>query len=285
MSWRLIDLGEEVRCAVADNPGPMTLDGTRSYLIGSERAVLLDPGPADEDLRERVETLVDGARVELVCLTHAHADHAGGATLAAGWLDAPVAASAGTLRALGVDGRILVDGEKLPLDHGGSLLRVLTTPGHSSDHLSYLHVPSGDLFTGDLVLGSGTAMVGDPDGHMGSYLASLERLAELHPARILPGHGEPVTDPVGRLGEYHRHRLERERQIETAVRDGAASVSDIRERVYADLPTSLEWAAEASIRAHLKHLEECGERLPHLDGRDVAELGHGEVEAGAGLGA
>jgi len=285
VSWRLIDLGEEVRCAVADNPGPMTLDGTRSYLIGSERAILLDPGPADEDLRARVETLVDGARVELVCLTHAHADHAGGATLAAGWLDAPVAASAGTLRALGSDGRILVDGEKLPLDHGGSLLRVLTTPGHSSDHLSYLHVPSGDLYTGDLVLGSGTAMVGDPDGHMGSYLASLERLSELHPVRILPGHGEPVTDPVERLGEYHRHRLERERQIETAVRDGAASVSGIRERVYEDLPASLEWAAEASIRAHLKHLEECGERLPHLEGRDVEGLGHGEIEAGVGLGA
>lgn len=284
MSWRLIDLGEEVRCAVADNPGPMTLDGTRSYLIGRERAVLLDPGPADSDLRERVETLVDGANVELVCLTHAHADHAAGAVSSAAWLGATLAASTGTLRALGVAGRALVDGEKLPLDHGGSLLRVLTTPGHSSDHLAYLHVPSGDLFTGDLVLGSGTAMVGDPDGHMGSYLASLERLAELHPARILPGHGEPVTDPVERLGEYHRHRLERERQIETAVREGAVSVADIRERVYEDLPPGLGWAAEASIRAHLKHLEECGERLPFLEGRDVTELGHGEVEAGAGRG-
>jgi glyoxylase-like metal-dependent hydrolase (beta-lactamase superfamily II) len=263
----------------------MTLDGTRSYLIGRERAVLLDPGPADEELRERVEALADGAHVDLVCLTHAHPDHAGGAVRAAGWLEATLAASAGTLRALGAEGRALVDGEKLPLDHGGSLLRVLTTPGHSSDHLAYLHVPAGDLFTGDLVLGSGTAMVGDPDGHMGSYLASLERLAELHPARILPGHGDPVTDPVERLGEYHRHRLEREKQIESAVREGATSVSDIRERVYGELPAGLDWAAEASIRAHLKHLEECGERLPSLEGRDAAMPGHGEVEARVGEGA
>ena len=91
-----------------------------------------------------------------------------------------------------------------------------------------------------------------------------------------------MTDPVERLGEYHRHRLERERQIETAVRQGAASVADIRERVYEELPPGLAWAAEASIRAHLKHLEERGERLPFLEGRDVTELGHGEVEAGAG---
>lgn len=285
MTWKVADLGEEIRCAIADNAGPMTLDGTRSYLIGGERAVLLDPGPADEEQRERIEALVAGGPVELVCLTHAHADHAGGAADVARWLDATLAASAATLRALDEDGRVLVDGEKLPLDHGGSLLRVLGTPGHSSDHLSFLRVPSGDLFTGDLVLGSGTAMVGDPDGHMGSYLASLERLAELHPTRILPGHGDPVEDAVGRLREYHRHRLERERQIENAVRDGASSVADVRQRVYGDLPEGLDWAAEASIRAHLRHLEERGERLPPIEGRNVTELGHGEIQASAGRGA
>jgi glyoxylase-like metal-dependent hydrolase (beta-lactamase superfamily II) len=266
---------------VADNPGPMTLDGTRNYLVGTRRAILLDPGPADDEQAARVDELVGGIPVALVCLTHAHADHAAGAAETARRLGATLAASAATLRALGEAGRVLEDGEKLPVDGGRSLLRVLATPGHSSDHLAFLQVPSGDLFTGDLVLGRGTAMVGDPDGHMGSYLASLERLAELHPRRILPGHGDPVTDPASRLREYHRHRLVREEQIEAAVLDGAISVADIRSRVYGELPAGLEWAAEASIRAHLKHLEEGGERLPDLQGRDVS--GGSGLHEGVGL--
>jgi glyoxylase-like metal-dependent hydrolase (beta-lactamase superfamily II) len=110
-------------------------------------------------------------------------------------------------------------------------------------------------------------MVGDPDGHMGAYLASLERLAELGPTRILPGHGDPVEDAVARLREYHRHRQEREAQIERAVEGGAGTVAAVRRAVYGELPAGLEWAAEASIRAHLRHLEECGRRLPEIGGR------------------
>ncbi len=285
MSWPVLELGDEIRCAVADNPGLMTLDGTRSYLIGRDHAILLDPGPESHELDERVDALVRGSRVELVCLTHGHADHAGGAARTSRRLGATLAASAGTLSAIGEEGRTLADGEKLALDDGGSLLRVLATPGHSSDHLAYLLVQSGDLFTGDLVLGSGTAMIGDPDGHMGSYLASLERLTELHPRRILPGHGDPVEDPVPLLREYHRHRLERERQIKEAVLEGMASVAEIRERVYDALPADLEWAAESSIRAHLKHLEEMGERLPDIQGRSMDGPGHVELAERARHGA
>ncbi|HKK26642.1 MAG TPA: MBL fold metallo-hydrolase [Gemmatimonadota bacterium] len=275
MSSRVLHLGDELRCVVADNPGPMTLDGTRSYLVGSEGAVVLDPGPS-AGLDERLDALVGDARPGMVCLTHAHPDHAGGAARAARRLGVPLAASAATLGRLGQEGVALADGEKVALDGGATVLRVLSTPGHSADHTSYLRLPGGELFTGDLVLGSGTAMVGDPDGHMGSYLASLERLIELAPTRILPGHGDPVGDPVARLREYHRHRQEREAQIERAVAEGAGSVAEIRREVYGRLPDGLDWAAAASIRAHLVHLEECGKRLPEIQGREAGLPEHAE---------
>jgi glyoxylase-like metal-dependent hydrolase (beta-lactamase superfamily II) len=246
----------------------MTLDGTRSYLVGHRQAVLLDPGPADGAQMERVQRLVEARRVRAVCLTHAHPDHAGGAERVAEELGAPVAGSRATLDRLGLDGRILEDGDLLEVDRGERALRVLATPGHASDHLSYFLMPDRALFTGDLVLGEGSAMVGHPDGNVGDYLASLERLVSLRPERLHPGHGPTVEDAVGRLEAYRRHRLEREDQIREAVGEGARSVREIRSRVYGDVPGELEWAAEASVRAHLAHLEATGAELPPIERRE-----------------
>lgn len=261
------ELEPGLRCAVADNPGPLTLDGSRNYLVGREAAVLLDPGPADEGQRRRVEELVGDRRVALVALTHAHPDHAAGAARVAGWLGARLAASGRTLERLGADGRELVDGDALDVGDGDEL-RALSTPGHSADHLAFAWPSRRAVFTGDLVLGRGSAMVGHPDGHMGDYLASLARLVSLAPRRLYPGHGEPVEDAVERLEGYRRHRLDREAQIARAVRDGARDVARIRERVYGELEPGLARAAEASIRAHLEHLEEEGEELPPIGGRE-----------------
>lgn len=269
MTARVFAPAEGLRCAVADNPGPMTLDGTRSYLVGRREAVLLDPGPAGAGQADRLARLLeDGPAVTAVCLSHAHPDHAGGAARVARELGVPLAASAGTLARLGADGRALEDGDEMPLDGGRASLAALATPGHSADHLAYLWRPEGAVFTGDLVLGSGTAMVGHPDGHMGSYLASLERLLELDPTRLYPGHGEPVDDAEAKLRGYAAHRRDREEQVLEAVREGAGSVAEVRRRVYGELPEGLAWAAEASIRAHLAHLEERGEPLPAVAGRD-----------------
>lgn len=257
-----------VRSVRADNPGPMTLDGTRTYLVGTREAVLLDPGPDDGDAGERWQALADGAAVETVALTHGHPDHAGGALRAAEHFGARLAAANATLRSLSAAGRSIHDGTELSVDGGESALRALETPGHSADHLCFLRPSDGVLFTGDLVLGEGSSLVGHPEGSVSDSLASLERLLELEPSLLLPGHGPDVARPVQRLAEYRDHRRDRTRQVREALGGGARSVEEIRRRVYGDeVPPGLGWAADATVRAHLVHLEELGEELPEIEGR------------------
>lgn len=261
-----------LRCLVADNAGPLTLDGTRVYQVGVGTSVVLDPGPATGPHEERLRAwLGDGPAVDAVCLTHAHPDHAGAAEGLAGELGVPLTASDATLERLGASGRAVGEGEELEVGDGSLL--VIETPGHAPDHLAYLWLPSRAVFTGDLVLGSGSAMVGHPEGHVATYLASLRRLTAVVPSRLYPGHGDPVDDAVGRLRAYLEHRREREEQIRAAVGEGARSVAEIRRRVYGELPHGLDAAAEASVRAHLVHLEEEGVRLPSIRGREAADRG------------
>jgi glyoxylase-like metal-dependent hydrolase (beta-lactamase superfamily II) len=259
------ELGEGVGVAVADNPGPLTLDGTRSYRIGARRAVLLDPGPDRSGGIARLLELVGEADVEWVCLTHAHHDHAALAFRAADEFGAPLAASPQTLARLGLEGRPLGEGDRIEVDGGSAYLDVLETPGHSADSLSFCLQPARWLFTGDTVLGEGSTLVAPPDGQMSSYLASLSRLVSLRPERILPGHGPPVAEAGALLEGYRNHRLERERQIRDALEAGAGSLDAIRRRVYPELEAGLESAAEASVRAHLAHLAERGLLPPGFD--------------------
>lgn len=266
-----------VRSVRADNPGPMTLDGSRSYLLGSRESVLLDPGPDDAAVERRMRELAGGAEVGLVALSHAHPDHAAAAGRAAELFGAPVAASEGTLRRLEVRGRPLHDGAELPVDGGDSSLRVLETPGHSGDHLCFFRPSDRLLFTGDLVLGEGSSLVGHPEGSVSDYLDSLDRLIALAPSLLLPGHGPDVTDATARLRAYREHRRERTDQVRAALASGARSVEAIRQEVYGDLEAGLSWAADATIRAQLEHLEELGGELPAVSGReDVPAPGEAE---------
>lgn len=257
-----------VRSIRADNPGAMTLDGTRIYLVGERGAALVDPGPDREGAGERWRRLAAGAEVETVALTHGHPDHAGGALRAADLFGARLAASGDTLRSLSATGRPLRDGTELAVDGGQSQLRALETPGHSADHLCFLRPSDRVLFTGDLVLGEGSSLVGHPEGSVSDCLASLDRLLDLEPSLLLPGHGPDVREAVARLAEYRDHRRDRTRQVRRALEDGARSVEEIRRRVYGEeVPAGLGWAAEATLRAHLVHLEELGEELPEISGR------------------
>jgi len=253
---------------VAPNPGPLTLDGTRCYAVGVERIVLVDPGPAIPGQLERLDALVAERPVESICLTHAHADHAGIAEQAAKRFGAPLAASAETLRRRGLPGRALDGGDSIPVDGGAAWLRTIRTPGHSADHLAYLLEPGRAAFTGDLVLGVGSSAILHPDGDVGSCLASFSRVLSLRPGGLFPGHGPPIEDGEARLKHYRDHRIERHAQVGEAVHSGARTVEELRQLVYGDLEVDLQRAAEASIRAHVVHMREQGEEVSAIAGLD-----------------
>ena len=253
-----------LKAIVANNPGPLTLDGTRTYLVGESRLAIVDPGPPESNHIAEIEQTVGNRPVEAICLTHAHADHAEGALHLALRLGAPISGSSETLGRLDIDGRRLVDGDSIEIDSGETRLEALHTPGHSGDHLSYLWHPWAALFTGDLVLGEGSSMIAHPDGSVGDYLASLDRLISVRPALLLPGHGEPIREAVAKLEEYRDHRLDRHRQIVEAVTvHGARTVPEIRSRVYGELSDDrIRKAAELSIRAHLEYVRSAGSADP-----------------------
>jgi glyoxylase-like metal-dependent hydrolase (beta-lactamase superfamily II) len=253
---------------VAPNPGALTLDGTRCYAVGTRRLVLVDPGPAIPGQLERLTALVSGRQVDAICLTHGHADHAGLAHIAADRFGAPLAASTETLERLGVAGSALDDGDTVQADGGAAQLQVIRTAGHSADHLVYLLEPGRSVFTGDLVLGSGSSAILHPDGDVGACLASFSRVLSQRPGRLYPGHGPPVDDGEARLKGYMNHRIERHAQVVGAVRSGARTVVELRRLVYGELDSDLERAADASIRAHVVHMREQGDDVPAIAGLD-----------------
>jgi glyoxylase-like metal-dependent hydrolase (beta-lactamase superfamily II) len=239
-----------------DNPGPMTLDGTNTWLVrapGAASCVVVDPGEDDLPHLERVAAAA-GA-VALVLITHRHHDHVGGAPWLARQTDAPVRALA---PALTVGGDPLVDGEVI--EAAGVRLQVVATPGHTSDSVSFLLDGPGvtpAVLTGDTVLGRGTTVIAHPDGALGPYLASLRRLAQLAPDTVaLPGHGPELPDAAAAATAYLAHREQRLDQVRAALVTLGASASppQVVEQVYADVDRSLWPAAELSVRAQLDYL-------------------------------
>ncbi|MFH8369228.1 MBL fold metallo-hydrolase [Streptomyces sp. NPDC018031] len=249
-------------CVLAPNPSAMTLDGTNTWIVAepdSELAVVIDPGPLDEGhLRAVVETAERaGKRVALTLLTHGHPDHAEGAARFAELTRTRVRALDPALR-LGDEG--LAAGDVVTT--GGLELRVVPTPGHTADSLSF-HLPAdAAVLTGDTVLGRGTTVVAHPDGRLGDYLDSLRRLQSLTVDdgvdTVLPGHGPVLNDARGAIEFYLAHRAHRLAQVETAVESGHREASEVVAHVYADVDRSLWPAAELSVRAQLEYLREHG---------------------------
>jgi glyoxylase-like metal-dependent hydrolase (beta-lactamase superfamily II) len=232
----------------------MTLDGTNTWVLrepGADAVVVIDPGPLDEAHLRRVlaEVEASGARVAQTLLTHGHPDHAEGAARFAQLTGAPT-------RALGRGHDDLSDGDEVRV--GGLELRVVATPGHTADSLSFALPADNALLTGDTVLGRGTTVVAHPDGELAAYLSSLERIRQLtgdgEVATILPGHGPVVPDAAAMVAFYQLHRRERLEQVRSALAAGAAGVEAVVESVYADVPREVWPAARLSVAAQLDYL-------------------------------
>ena len=220
---------------MAPNPGAMTLGGTNSYVVGSDPAYVIDPGPEDAG---HVAALRDEAdrRGGLggVLLTHSHGDHSAAAPL----LGAPVVESG-------------------PFE-------VVPTPGHAEDHVCF--VLDRVCFTGDLILGEGSTFVPPDGGSLAAYLDSLHRVQELDPELLCPGHGPYVTDPAAKIREYIEHRLDRERKLVAALDAGERSRARLLDAAWDDVPRDLRAVAALVMEAHLEKLDAEG-RLP-VDLRD-----------------
>lgn len=248
---------------LAPNPGPMTLDGTNTWLLvepGSSAGVVVDPGPEHEGHLHAVlaAAAAADARVGLVLLTHGHPDHAEGANRFAQLAGGVPVRALDPRHRLGAEG--LGDGDEVRL--GGLEMRVVGTPGHTSDSLSFVVPADRTVLTGDTVLGRGTTVVAHPDGRLADYLASLRRLRDLAAAHeistVLPGHGPVLTDALAAVEGYLAHRADRLAQVQHAIAAGARTPRDVVERVYADVDRAVWPAAELSVRAQLDYLAETG---------------------------
>jgi glyoxylase-like metal-dependent hydrolase (beta-lactamase superfamily II) len=220
----------------APNPGPLTLSGTNTWILGRDPAWIVDPGPA---LPEHVDAVV--AEVERrggaggIAVTHGHADHVDGLPAVRERLGGP------PVRA---DQAIF------------GPLRVVALPGHTDDHVVFL---AGVVaFTGDAVLGEGSVFV---QSRLGEYLAGLERLRAMDLALLCPGHGDPVGDPTARIGELIAHRLDREAALVAALDRGLRSEDELLDAAWPDAPPELRPAAARSLAAHLEKLRAEGREV------------------------
>lgn len=244
----------------ASNPGPFTLTGTNSWIVGSGPAWLVDPGPAlDEHVSAVAHELETRGGLGGIALTHDHHDHAEAVgAIRARFDSAPLAAARGEVDVT------LGDGDRF------GPLEAVATPGHAPDHLAYV---IGDVaLVGDAVLGEGSVFIAPDPGALVGYLDGLRRLRARALAALGPGHGPVVEDPAAKLDEYIAHRLERERRLLAALDAGARTVDELLDAAWSEVPAQLRPAAAITLAAHLDKLADEG-RLPHGVTRpDVAAL-------------
>jgi glyoxylase-like metal-dependent hydrolase (beta-lactamase superfamily II) len=241
--------GEDILGITAANPGPFTLGGTNSWIVGRGPAWLVDPGPAlDEHLAALFDEIVRRGGLGGIALTHDHLDHSEAVAAVRGrFPEARLAAARGE-----VDQTLVDAGAFGPLT-------AVATPGHAPDHLAYL--VGGAALTGDAVLGEGSVFIAPDPGALSGYLNGLRKLRRHELTVLGPGHGPLVSDPAAKLDQYVEHRLEREQRLLAALDAGRRSVDELLDDAWPDAPAILRPAAAVTLAAHLDKLEEEG-RLP-----------------------
>jgi glyoxylase-like metal-dependent hydrolase (beta-lactamase superfamily II) len=245
-----------VRRIVAPNPGMMTGPGTNTYLVGIDEIVVIDPGP---DIESHLDAIAGcgGDRIRWIVCTHTHEDHSPGVAGLKERTGAEVLAMEAR-DGLEID-RAMGDGDVIEATE--FVLRAIHTPGHVSNHLCFLLEQERMLFSGDHIMEGSSVVIVPPDGDMGAYLQSLDRLTTHRPRlrSIAPGHGHLIDKPQAKIDEYIAHRLERERQVlEVLQRDGTTRIESIVKELYVDVPEVLHPMAGLSVWAHLRKLVEDG---------------------------
>ena len=264
-------LSPRVRRVVADNPGPFTYTGTGVFIVGANEDVcVIDPGPVTPSHVAAMDLALEGRRVTHVLVTHHHIDHSPlAAPLAAkhgckvyGYGQQPAPPQGGEIRLEAGDDLSfrpdveIRDGERF----SGSdwTLTAIHTPGHTSNHLCYALSEENTLFSGDHIMGWSTSVVSPPDGDMGDYLASLERILAMDFDIIRPTHGPAITEVRPFVQAYIDHRREREAQIAGALEGGLTQIGDIVATLYKDVDKRLHPAAAHSVLSHLIHMRKTG---------------------------
>lgn len=256
-----------VRRIVANNPGPYTFLGTNTYLVGTGHVAVIDPGPPDPAHLAAIAEATRGERVTHILITHSHRDHCAGAVPLQEMVGGEIVAygPTGTERGAGTPGLgdafvdvaftpdiPVCDGDTLKVR--GFALDVLHMPGHAPDHLCFALVGKRTVFTGDHVMGWNTTVIAPPEGDMGDFLASLERLMQRHDKLFLPGHGGRIETPQRVVRAYMTHRKWREQNILACIDEGVSTIPRIVAKLYGALDANLKEAAALSVLAHLEHL-------------------------------
>jgi len=243
----------------------MTGQGNNTWLLDGDQPTLIDAGVGMPAHVDAIAKALDGRALKRVLVTHSHADHSSGIpALRARWPDVQVCVSEHWVPA-----HPDLSGEGLRAEAlvkaGDRDLTVVYTPGHAIDHICFWDAQSRDLYSGDMVVRGSTVMIpATRGGGLRAYLSSLERLAALKPARIYPGHGPIISDPLEVIATYLEHRRMRDAQVAACLADGIRDPDAIVARIYPDLASGLHAAARATVEAHLQKLAEEGIAGPGL---------------------
>jgi glyoxylase-like metal-dependent hydrolase (beta-lactamase superfamily II) len=265
------DLDPLVRRVLAPNPSPYTFTGTQTYVVGMGQGpdcAVIDPGPAEDAHCDAIMAAVAGRRVAAIMCTHTHRDHSPAAAPLATRTGAPIIGCAPLVLSSDLPrsdesfdttyapDRVLSDGEQVR--GTGWTLTAVATPGHTSNHLCFALEEAAALFTGDHVMGWSTSVVVPPDGDMGDYLASLDKLLAREDRVYHSAHGPAIDKPKQLVRGMIGHRRQREAQILRLLAERARAVSDFIPDMYKGLDPRLIPAAEMSVTAHLIDLEKRG---------------------------